>query len=392
MSLSIKKTALAAAIGLSISASSVGAFPFWSFTGFGGSSGALGGDNQWAPFDGRYLLEGGSIEFTPDILEEEFVTSDVSDDVQVSPPTLRGTLELQMKLKGRAYDFPDVFPGRSTDIINEDENGVEYIELGDFTFEMSYYNVLFGQDGADLVDNFVIVAAPSEGSYGKGTLTYDTDVVFDDTNINKVWDEDEVDISVDGEIVGDVVHFATPDCAVLDELAVLEDSRSSVTCGDTFFQMIIPANGSEASLFTPVSFYPLDEIELPGEQPFDVGIGFDSILGTPIPTNKISLFHAGLPCPAYDPNKSRTAAEEFYCNPLPDNFPTAGIPVADGSEVSYLDYGEYIGGFNPPGRHAFINALATASAVPAPATGLLLGVGLAGLGFARRRAKARSEK
>lgn len=409
MSLTIKKTALAAAIGLSISTSPVSAFPLWGFTGFGDSSGgfggigALGGDNQYAPFDGRYSVLSGGMEFTAyesESLNGDYPYSFISEEFQVGPPTHQvGDLTVRMKLEGRAYNFPDLFDGRDkVEIIDPDVNvsGDEYIELGGFTYEMTYRNVLFGHDGEDAVPYSVLVAPSYNGPYhdkahGEGTLTYDTDIV------NEIVDGEVVDISIDGEMQGDVVKIATPDCAVLDVLRGSSESRSRAVCGDSFFQMIIPADGSPAKAFSPVGETG-ERRGIPDVFDFNLGESFDDPLGPLIPTDVISLFHAGLPCTEGD--HASPSAEAFYCDPIPGNFPTfvenggpnaSGIPVfGDPQNRVYRDYGEYVGGFNPGGKT--FGTSGTATAVPTPATGLLFGVGLAGLGFARRRAKSQSDK
>lgn len=382
MSLTIKKTALAAAIGLSISASPVGAFPFWSFSGFGGS-GALGGDNQYAPFAGRYLLKDGGMQFD--------TTSDFGYFRE-------GTLTLWMELEGRAYDFPTNFPGRDkANIIDPDENvsGDEYIELGDFSFNMTFEGAFFSQvDGADFLN------VPSF-SQAQGTLTYDTDMLFEDVDGNQAFSPDRndngiadhledlnndrtvdgddgytgtpfliEDISVDGERQGDVVFFSTPNCFELSN----NPGRSNASCTSNVFELF--STGGPADAYTPVN---------------EFGGAFDDSLGTSIPTGIISLFHAGLPCPPGV--HADNTAEKFYCDPIAANFPVGGIPVpGDPQGRSYETYAEYVAGFNPPGHVAFINVQATPTNVPAPATGLLLGAGLAGLGFARRRARTRSGK
>ncbi len=345
MACKLKSTALAAAMGLAIGASPVHAFPFWNFGG-GGTSGAFGGDNQYTPYDGRYFLKEGGLN------EMEFqVTSGAGTNFQ------EGSLVIRMELEGRAYNFPDV--GTQGENLSQFVVDNSYIPLGDFTFTMNYEGAFFASDGDDFV-----LAVPNSffGGSGEGTLVYDTDIVFDDA-----------DISVDGEAEGDVVYFATPNCALL-----ASESNSSqdlnTFCAGSFFEWQGPLDGSASDGYSPIA---------------GIFTSFDEVLGLLIPTDQVALFHAGLPCTpdGEDPPAGTTEAENaFFCNPgnsslFPQfNGETGGISI----NPTYTSYTEFVAG-----HAAFINGSAAAVvSVPAPAGLALLGIGLAGISFARRRPKA----
>jgi hypothetical protein len=303
------------AFGLAIGASSASAFPLYNFFG-DGTSGALGGDNMYNPFDGRFFLQSGSMDFLP--------------DTPLVPGTnATGTLEITMQLEGQVYNSA----ARGAQNVVPDGT-----VLGDFEFVMTY-------DNAELTvftfgDPFVSLDVfEFNGGAGTGTLTYTNDTL---DNLP------EGDGSVDGEQEGDIIVFRTPDCS----------SLTGISCPSNFFEWSANANSS-AFATTPVG---TDGSVDP------VTIFYDTVaLGSTIPTGFLSLFHAGQPCTSGTPNDPQST--DFFCNPTPTNFATSGLPGTYSGYVSSRAAG-----------------IAVDAAIPEPAISALLGIGLAGIGFARRRA------
>jgi hypothetical protein len=320
-----KLGAAVTALGLAIAASPASAIPFWPING-GGDSGAGGGDGKYSPYDGRYFLKNGQgqMEFFP--------------NTPLTPGTTTGRLQIDMLLEGQAFN------SRELGAQNPVDPGTV---LGDFDFSMTYTGAVL-----DVSPDFVRLFVPSSGS-GLGTLTYTTDTLEPQPN---------GDGSVDGEQEGDVIVFSTPDCAAL--------AFGDLSCSTNFFQWSGPIDG------TSIGFSPTDEIVIDNVV---IATGIEELpLGERISTDVFSMFNAGLPC--------TDNADPFFCDPIPDNFPTfdpieetGGLIIGD---TRYDTYAQFVA------THPAGIAIEARIAIPEPTMVTLLGIGLAGLSFARRRGKA----
>jgi hypothetical protein len=310
MARSIKLMGMVTALGLALGAAPASALPLWSFSFPGGTSGSLGADNQYNPYDGRYFLQSGQMEFVP-------------DTPLVPGTSATGTLQITMQLEGQVYN------STARGAQNPVPDGTV---LGNFEFVMTYDNAelnifTFG-------DPFVSLDVyPFNGGSGTGTLTYVNDTLAG---------------SVDGEQEGDVIVFRTPDCSV-----------AGISCPFSFFEWSANATSSDTAT-TPIDA--VGEIE-------PVTFYYDQLapLGSTIPSGYLSLFHGGLPCTASEPNDPNSTS--ISCNPVRSNFQ---------SDEDYVNF--------VTGHLAGIAADARIT-VPEPTISALLGVGLAGIGFARRRAR-----
>jgi hypothetical protein len=371
----IKKLAGAlTALGLAIGTSSASAFPLWNFGGGGG----LGGDNQYTPYDGRYLVIPGDTSYM-EYFDEGETESGLSE------------LFISMELEGRAYNFPTTSSGAPlpefADFVITDESGSDYVPLGEFAFEFTFFNpVLNVFPGDDPNDTFVDLIVPSVveletnngpievSNFGQGTLTYVNDTLFDAS------DPDIVDIQVEDEKEGDVIYFNTPDCNAIPGICVVDSENIN------FFEWFGTVGGGPSSGSTteiditngPVALLNATGIALNSAPIYEV-----------LPTEVLSLFHGGLPCyetsAEYDglifptsqdaPSDFLDQARNFFCNPLSSNFPTVGITIGNSPYATYESFVR--------GHAAQIDVNATF--VPTPAVIALLAIGIAGMGFTRRR-------
>jgi hypothetical protein len=198
--------------------------------------------------------------------------------------------------------------------------------IGDFAFSIRY----FGAQRTVLNDGQTQVTVPNTG-FGVGELIYTLDTRQG---------------TVDGEEQGDVIVFATPvNCTDL--------VGGNVECADNFFEWTGVTDGTIFPAFT--------------DEDFDPGTG------TQIPSNLVALLTGGIPSTCTSINDSTRNGynpefNEFECNPI------------QGSR-SLDEYRSLLERFP-----AAINV--DAAFVPAPGIVVLLGIGLAGMGAARRRVKA----
>lgn len=342
------------ALGLAIGAGPASAFPTWGFFGGGGfpssddesNDGALGGDNQYAPFDGRYYLRSGGMEFT-------------ANDTTLNPPLVGdtsalGVLEITMELDGFAFNASDTTVPDNT-------------YLGIFDFTIVYTNAQLTTTDTDAgllvelsVDNSN-QTGPNPGE-GLGTLFYRSD--------SYPLSDPESD-SVDGESQEDTIVFRTPECL----------DSSSLLCASKFFEWTGIVDETSTA-FTPTGADDGGFLSLVDE--------LAAAPGDAISPQFFSLFHAKEPCTVGVPNVSG----DFFCNPTAANYAIT-FPGGGDDEVpaGYFDSaaGQYLTTYEdfvvtvPAG----FSVAARIAAVPEPTMVALLGIGMAGLGFTRRRAGTR---
>ena len=251
-------------------------FPFWNFPE-GGSSGGLGGDGQYSPFDGRYVLRAG---------QARFLDMDGKDAV-LSPgrsETVIGTLTINMDLEGKAYNAAKA------------QNPVpDGTSLGHFELVFTYYNVvLTTRYNKGTGETKVSIKVPARGKgagFGFGTLTYVKDTLPD---------LPEGDHSVDGEAQGDVVVLRTPSCDV-----------PGVPCRGSLFSW----SGSLTGVNKSTTGRADSPVAKDGEKPRGF---FELPMGERIPRGVISLIHGGDACPKGE--NPGPGSSMVSCNPVRSNF------------------------------------------------------------------------
>ena len=251
--------------------------PFWDIPD-GGSSGAVGGDGQYSPFDGRYVLRSGQARFL-DMHGKGVVLSPGQSQ------TVTGTLTISMDLEGKAYN--------AAQARNPVADGTS---LGHFELVFTYYNAIlktrYNQGTDETMASIKVAARGKDASYGFGTLTYVKDTLPD---------LPKGDHTEDGEAQGDVIVLRTPSCDV-----------AGGPCPGFFFswsgRLTDPNTSTTGRGASPVG--KADEKKPRGF--------FELPMGDRIPRGSISLIHGGDPCPK-DKNPG-PGSQLVSCNPVRANF------------------------------------------------------------------------